>query len=100
MDLSNRVATRGFKLAKWLWVPALALTTACDSSLIREAEQAEGEGRTINNEVMLGMYPQSFRPGQPPYLERDFEAGAEFICDDIKIKYKRDICSEPQIHWR
>jgi hypothetical protein len=100
MDQTERVATVGVTLSKWLWVPALALTTACDSSIIREAKQAVRDERIINNEVMSGMHPQSFRPGHPQYLERDFEAGADFICDEIKIKYKRDICSEPQINWR
>ena len=86
--------------AKWLWVAALALTTACDSSVIREAKRAEHDGRTVSNETMSSLYPRTFRPGHPPYLERDFEAGADFICDEIKIKAKRDICSEPEIKWR
>lgn len=87
-------------ICKWLCIPALALTAACDSSIIREAEQAERDGRVVNNEVMLKLYPQSFRPGSPQYLERDFEAGADFICDEIKAKYDRDICSESEINWR
>jgi hypothetical protein len=100
MDQPERVVTFCVRLSKWLWVPALALTTACDSPIIREAKQAVRDERIINNEMMLERYPQSFRPGHPQYLERDFEAGADFICDEIKIKYKRDICSEPQINWR
>lgn len=100
MDYSARLETRRVTARKWMWLPALALTAACDSSLVREAKQAERDGRIISNELMSGMYPKSFRPGRPPYLERDFEAGADFICDEIKIKLERDICSEPQINWR
>jgi hypothetical protein len=74
------------------------LTAAC-SDLVREAMDAEADGRVINNEIMSTMYPSSFRSGNPQYLERDFEAGADFICDEIEIKYKRDVCSE-DINWR
>lgn len=81
-------------------IPLLVFVAACDSALIEEAEKAENNGRTINNEVMQGMYPHSFRPGSPAYLERDFEAGADLICDEIRAKYQRDICSEPEINWR
>ena len=79
------------------------LTVACDTAdttLVREAKEAEIEGRVISNEYMEVWYPQSFKPGFPQYIERDFEAGANFICDEIKIKYQRDICSEEQIRWR
>lgn len=58
------------------------------------------DGAVVNNEAMVAMYPSTFRPGSPAYLERDFEAGADFICDEIKVKYQRDICSEPDINWR
>lgn len=58
------------------------------------------EQQFISNELMTSMYPASFRPGNPPYLERDFEAGANFICDEIKIKRGQDLCSEPDINWR
>ena len=54
----------------------------------------------IDNAAMAEMYPRSFRAGDPAYSERDFEAGADFICDEIKAKYERDICSEPAINWR
>lgn len=100
MDYSERIKELGLTARKWLWLSALAITAACDSSVIREAKQAENEGRVISNELMSEMYPQSFRPGFPRYLERDFEAGADFICDDIRNKYQRDICSEPEINWR
>src|SRR3546814_18856717 len=43
----------------------------------------------ISNELMAEMYPETFRPGDPPYSERDFEAGADFICDEIKAAYTR-----------
>ncbi len=88
------------RFGMWLCVPAVFAITGCDSPVIREAKEAESEGRVINNEAMRAMYPASFRPGSPQYLERDFEAGAEFICDEIKVKYKRDICSEERMNWR
>ena len=84
----------------WLCIPVLSLVTACDSSVVKEAKQAESSGSVISNEFMLAQYPESFRPGDPPYLERDFEAGADFICDEIALKYHRDMCSDPQINWR
>lgn len=86
-----------------LSIGLLTLTTACgvaDSSLIREAKEAEKDGRIINNELMYGMYPKSFRKGNPQYLERDFEAGVDFMCDELRVKYKRDICADPEINWR
>jgi hypothetical protein len=84
MNYSERI--RGLK--PWLYVSAFVLITACNN------------GRVISNELMSEMYPKSFSPGSPEYLERDFEAGADFICDEIKIKYQRDICSESEINWR
>ena len=100
MDYSKRIKGLSSTLSYLLCVPTLVLTTACNSSIIEEAKQAENDGRVINNEAMSGLYPQSFRPGSPKYLERDFEAGADFICDEIKVKYQRDICSEDKINWR
>lgn len=79
------------------------MTTAlggCGQGVVKEARKAEQEGRIINNEMMASTYPSSFRPGDPPYLERDFEAGADFICDEIKLKRGRDICAENDINWR
>lgn len=75
-------------------------TTACDSSLTRETAKAEADGRVISNEIMRQTYPETFRPGDPQYLERDFEAGADFICDEIERNYERDLCAEPEINWR
>jgi len=76
-------------LASVAMVTAIStMTTACD------------DGSKIDNEIMQLMYPESFRPGNPEYLERDFEAGADFICDEIEIHYGRDICAEPKIKWR
>jgi hypothetical protein len=100
MDYSERIKILGLISTSWLYVPVFALTTACSSSLIDEAKRAENDGWVISNELMSANYPQSFRAGSPKYLERDFEAGADFICDEIKIKYQRDICSEPKINWR
>lgn len=78
----------------------LLATAACDSPVVSEAKRAEDDGRVINNEMMAAMYPRTFRTGSPPYLERDFEAGADFICAEIRDKYDRDLCSEPEIGWR
>ena len=90
--------------AKWLLsISLLTFTTACgvsESSIIREAKEAERDGRIIDNELMYEMYPKSFRKGNPKYLERDFEAGVNFMCDEFRVQYKRDICAESEIHWR
>lgn len=79
---------------------ALVASAGCDSATVRKAAEAERNGEVIDNDIMAQMYPQSFRRGSPEYLERDFEAGADFICDEIKVKYRRDICAEPEIKWR
>ena len=98
---SSERSVRRFRLAICcLSIALLPSAAACDSQLIRNAKEAEDEGRVILNDVMAEMYPQSFRRGHPPYLERDFEAGADFICAEIKAKHERDICSEPEINWR
>ncbi|CAN1544776.1 hypothetical protein MCEMIH15_01910 [Caulobacteraceae bacterium] len=89
---------------KWrICISLLPLITACgdtDSSVVREARLAEAEGRIIDNELMLSMYPKSFRKGHPKYLERDFEAGVNFMCDEFRAQYGKDVCAEPEIHWR
>lgn len=84
----------------WLCVFNALLLTSCESSLVKEAKEAESDGRVINNEMMQSLYPKTFRAASPAYLERDFEAGAEFICDEIEIKYEKDICAEREINWR
>jgi len=66
----------------------LLLASGCDSPSV------------ISNESMQEMYPDTFHSGHPPYLERDFEAGADFICDEVKNEIGRDLCSEPSINWR
>ncbi|MBB6425156.1 hypothetical protein [Sphingopyxis sp. JAI128] len=100
----NRIADdrdlRGMRTSLWLCAPLLMLATACDSAIVDEAQRAEDQGAVVSNEAMTSMYPETFRPGSPAYLERDFEAGANFICDEIKTKHGRDICSEPDINWR
>ena len=78
----------------------VTLPSCQKTELQQEARQAEKEGRVINNEMMTGTYPSTFRPGSPAYLERDFEAGADFICDEIKLKYNRDLCADEKIGWR
>ncbi len=59
-----------------------------------------GCGERISNDLMAETYPTSFKAGKPAYLERDFEAGANFICDEIKQKRKHDFCADPDINWR
>lgn len=106
----RRLSIKRHFSGEWLMLPiaakvclcvfATTLVVGCKSSVVGEAVRADSEGRVISNELMADMYPNSFRSGSPPYLERDFEAGANFICDQIKIEYRRDICSEPKLHWR
>ena len=89
---------------KWLLciflLPLIAACGVTDSSIVREARQAEEEGRIIDNEMMLSVYPKSYRKGHPKYLERDFEAGANFMCDEFRAQYGKDVCAEPEIKWR
>jgi hypothetical protein len=77
-----------------------AALCGCDAEVVEEATKAFIDGRIISNKMMTLLYPSSFHPGNPPYLERDFEAGANLICDEIKLKYGRDLCSEKEINWR
>lgn len=77
---------------------AIALS-GCDD-VTSEARRASSEGRVINNNVMMQLYPETFVAGTPSYLERDFEAGANFICDELKMKRGRDICADSDINWR
>lgn len=70
------------------------------STLVKEARLAEKEGRTISNDLMQALHPQTFLSGNPAYLERDFEAGADFICDEILLNYEHDLCAEKAINWR
>jgi hypothetical protein len=79
---------------------SLLLTSGCSSPVVTEAKRAEKDGRVISNDLMAQSYPNTFKSGSPSYLERDFEAGADLICDQILYEYKRDICSESKIHWR
>jgi hypothetical protein len=89
---------------KWLLcIASLPLLASCgitDSSIVREARQAEEEGRIIDNDLMYSMYPKSYRKGHPKYLERDFEAGVNFMCDEFRAEYGKDVCAEPEINWR
>ncbi len=78
----------------------ISCLAGCSKGVVTEAIDAERDGRLISNELMVEAYPKSFRPSDPPYLERDFEAGADFICDEIKMKRHRDICAEADINWR
>lgn len=89
--------------SRMIWIAVLVIpttVTGCGNGVVTEARKAEREGRIINNEVMGSMYRSSFRRGDPPYLERDFEAGADFICDEIKQKRGKDLCSDEDINWR
>ncbi len=83
-----------------LLIPSLLLLTGCSSPVVTEAKRAEEDGQVISNDLMKQWYPNTYKPGTPSYLERDFEAGADLICDQILYEYKRDICSESKIHWR
>lgn len=98
--IANQRAPRGASPILRLCIPLFLLTSACDSAIVDEAQRAEDEGAIIDNEIMLAMYPETFRSGSPAYLERDFEAGADFICDEIELEYGRDFCSEGEINWR
>jgi len=97
---SSRRTRRKRTALIWVGAALMAGATACDSKLIREAKEAEDEGAVIDNDMMAAMHPQTFRRGSPAYLERDFEAGADFICAEIKAKHRRDLCSEPEINWK
>jgi hypothetical protein len=88
------------KIKSLLTTAALAAVLSGCNSVVGEALKAERDGRVINNEMMAATYPSSFRRGQPPYLERDFEAGAAFICEEIRLKRGRDLCAEKDINWR
>ncbi len=95
-----RKSTR-FLLTSFCLGAVLVTASACqDTEIQQEAKQGEKDGRVINNDLMTATYPSTFRPGNPAYLERDFEAGADFICDEINLKYKRDLCAEDRIEWR
>lgn len=90
-------------IAKLELFSAVFALTACgltDSTLVQEARSAETDGRTVSNEAMKQMYPRTYRAGNPKYLERDFEAGADFICDEIRIKYQQDMCGPDGINWK
>jgi hypothetical protein len=84
----------------WICAPLLLIASGCESPVVNKAEDAVKKGEIIDNQIMSEMYPQSFRPGTPQFIERDFEAGANFICDEIEAKQKRDICAESDINWR
>ena len=68
------------------------------------AQKAERKGHVISNMLMSNMYPYTYKRGYPEYLKRDFEAGADFICDEIVRIYKKDLCavklSEGGMQWR
>lgn len=87
-------------ISRFAIVGVMASLAGCEGEVAKEANKAERDGRVINNEMMVAWYPSSFRPGSPPYLERDFEAGADFICDEIKRTRHQDICAEADIKWR
>src|SRR3546814_20878000 len=78
----------------WICVPLLLIASGCESPVVNKAKDAVNRDEIIDNQIMSEMYPQSFRPGTPQYIERDFEAGANFICDETKAKKNRDISTE------
>ena len=85
---------------KSIFLAPTIFLVGCSQGVVSEAYKAEREGRIINNDIMIATYPSSFRPAVVPYLERDFEAGADLICDEIKLKRGRDICADADINWR
>lgn len=86
--------------------PTIAILTAtlalagCGSANGMFAMAEAAEGNVISNDIMSAIYPETFVPGHPAYLERDFEAGADFICDEIMRTRGTDLCSEDDINWR
>ena len=88
------------KIAKLLTIAGLATVLSGCDGVVSGAIKAKQDGHIISNELMIAQYPASFRAGNPPYLERDFEAGADFICDEIKLKKGHDLCAESAINWR
>ena len=71
------------------------------SPVAKFAQQEAKEGRLILNEGWLVSEEEklAFKPATPQYLERDFEAGADYICDQFLIKTKEDFC-HTIIKWR
>ena len=67
--------------------------------IVEQCAMSVKQGNIINNQLMLSMYPYAYKVGVPEYIERDFEAGANFICAAIKFAYGRDLCAEEPIHW-
>src|SRR3546814_19751763 len=84
----------------WICVPLLLIASGCESPVVNKAKDAVNRDEIIGNQIMSEMYPQSFRPGTPQYIERDFEAGAHFICDAINAKQKRDNYAESALNHR
>lgn len=79
---------------------ATLVLAGCGSANGIYAMKEAADGNVINNEIMSAIYPKTFIPGHPAYLERDFEAGADFICHEIMRTRGIDICSEDDINWR
>lgn len=69
------------------------------SPIAKHAVATEQKGQLINNEIMTLFHPTSYRSGHPQYLERDFEAGADFICREVMSTYGLDVCSSQGINW-
>lgn len=71
-----------------------------NNPVVQKCINAVKEKELISNDTMAIMYPHTYHKASPQYLEIDFEAGADFICDTIQYHYKTDICSTKEIHWR
>lgn len=67
--------------------------------IVEQCAMSVKHGNVISNELMLSMYPHTYKVGTPQYIERDYEAGANFICATIKHEYGRDLCAEEKVHW-
>ena len=71
------------------------------SPVAKFAQQEADNDRLILNEGWLFSEEErlAFKPAIPQYLERDFEAGANYICDLFLIKTNKDFC-HTIIKWR
>src|SRR3546814_19244315 len=78
----------------WICVPLLLIASGCESPVVNKAKDAVNRDEIIDNQIMSEMYTQSFRPGPPQYIERDFEAGANFNGPGIKTNQTRTICAD------
>lgn len=80
----------GYAISQWTLTP--------------NAKFAQEEAKKGNILVNSGWFftnesEKAFKPATPQYLERDFEAGANYICDYLQLKTGEDFCHSI-INWR